>query len=474
MKKNVRITVNCFSVVIMLLGICAHSPLFAREEFEKPPTLKASEILAPQLLRGEHHAVEEAVENDGYLNFYRISSDFGDFEAQGTMMLRIRVKEIQALAQLDRLSNTEVFLDAAKDAGIGKAESVADLAEKSVEIGKKSVDGAKNLTLDSVKSGAGRLFKRTKAEAEEKIDESIESAQKTIGDAKKWLSKKKSKKDEPKKQEEQSGAEKETTEEDWKEELGDFVRKVGDRYLGVSKAERQWAEKLGTDPYSSNDILAEAIRQTARIDRLGNLSASVVPVPEVPGTKEIVRFGELLWGKDVEELGKFNQQQLVKLGVDDEVVMAFFQHPHYQSPSLQTVFVTALSQLEDVEKHAVLVEHALAVDSEVEARFFVESVTLLAWYHRNQSPLGIVLEETRFPFAITQNKRLISLLPVDYLFWTGGIANATRGFAASLEALPVKNREFWASGKVSERCQNELAALGWTVRDNVAKLVQGP
>ena len=483
MKKRYKMTLSLCLWCLMLFVMTPHHSLAAQENFENPLVLKASEILTPQLVSSEYHEVEEEVENDGYLNFYRISSDFGTFEAQGTSMLKIRVKEIHALAELERLSRTEIFLDAAKDAGVDKVESVVELAEKSVEITKKSIEGAKDLSLEDVKSGAGQIFERTKAETEEKIDKSVKSAKKAVGDAKEWLSKKKWKKDKKdkeesaKEREEQKDADSETEEEskwkEWREKFGGVARDLGDRYLGVSKAERQWAEKLGTDPYTSNDVLAEAIRQTARVDRLGNLSTGMlVSVPEVPGTKEIVRFGELIWGKDVEELEDLNTQQLADTGAEAEMIAAFFQHPQYQSPSQQTLFATSLSKLEGVEHRAALVEHALAVDSEVEARFFLESVALLAWYHQQQAPLSAVLEDIQLPFAITQDGRLISLLPVDYLFWTEGIAKAVQGFAASLEALPVGQGEFWASGKVSERCREELAALGWTVRENVAEMVQ--
>ena len=81
--------------------LCPVSPkplLHAKGLFETPPVLSAKEVVPPQLLQGEFHTVQEEVRNDGYLNLYRISSEFGEFEAHGTLMLVIRVKEIQALA----------------------------------------------------------------------------------------------------------------------------------------------------------------------------------------------------------------------------------------------------------------------------------------------------------------------------------------------------------------------------------------
>ncbi len=41
-------------------------------------------------MAGERFKVDERVENDGYLNYYTIRSDFGDFEAVSTATLRVR------------------------------------------------------------------------------------------------------------------------------------------------------------------------------------------------------------------------------------------------------------------------------------------------------------------------------------------------------------------------------------------------
>ena len=66
--------------VVLLWSSSLALPALAAE-FEAPPTFKAGEILPPELLQSEHHRVEEIVENDGYLNYYRIESDFGPFDA---------------------------------------------------------------------------------------------------------------------------------------------------------------------------------------------------------------------------------------------------------------------------------------------------------------------------------------------------------------------------------------------------------
>ena len=98
---------NVLGIIFFGLGMFAGSEQLAQaQDFEKPPVFKASQILPPELLKGEFYQVEEKVQNDGYMNFYKITSNFGEFEAEGDSMLRLRVQEIGALAELDQLSKT--------------------------------------------------------------------------------------------------------------------------------------------------------------------------------------------------------------------------------------------------------------------------------------------------------------------------------------------------------------------------------
>ena len=61
---------------------------------------------------------------------FSISSDFGPFEAIGRSVLAVRIQEIAALAALDDVSKTEVFLSAAGQSvvkiGQGAAAVVSD------------------------------------------------------------------------------------------------------------------------------------------------------------------------------------------------------------------------------------------------------------------------------------------------------------------------------------------------------------
>lgn len=83
----------------LALALAATALLGTDPGFEAS-SLRASQLLPPELLRGPHHRVEEAVASDGFLPLFRGSSDFGPFEARGLEALRERVREIEALAAL--------------------------------------------------------------------------------------------------------------------------------------------------------------------------------------------------------------------------------------------------------------------------------------------------------------------------------------------------------------------------------------
>ncbi len=142
-------------------------------------------------------------------------------------MLRIRIGEINALAELDELSQTEVFIKAAADAGVGQLKSIKQFATHPVE------------TVVGIPSGIGRMFKRYLRQASEVVGatkEIVDDADQTNGE---------------------------------KEDDSNSAVDLTERFFGVSGAERAWARKLGTDPYSTNETLRAAIKEVAWAERLG-------------------------------------------------------------------------------------------------------------------------------------------------------------------------------------------------------------
>ncbi len=408
----------------------------AADDYERPPTFKASDILEPAMLTSDHHQVNEEVASDGYLNIYHITSDYGDFTAHGSLQLREREKEIGALAELEEVSKTEAFAAAAIDAGLSPVVSLATQPVK---------------TITGIPGGIGRMFKRGSRTASDVVSDDEEPA--AVSEC--------------------GSIEGETQREACEEQEAHVARgrELNERYYKTSDAERHWHQELGTDPYTSNDVLYGAIKSVAWADRLGRFSVKFVGVPSIPGVGYLGTVEELVWSKDPHELREYNDEILAAAGMDEEIRTKFFEHP-WMSPTLQTILIAAMSQLEDVPGRGVVLEDAMATHNEAEARFVALTAVMVSWFHRTQSPIERFLPEFIFPIGATKDGRLVVLLPVDYLSWTEELATLAVDAAERNIEIPAERRELWLLGGISPRGRTEINALGWNVYDEVRSLIR--
>jgi len=125
-------------------GSCGPIPL------EVPPVLKASDLVAPELLKGPRFRVDEKVPTSDLVAHFSLRSDFGDFQAHGREMLRIRVAELAAIEQLEATSKTETFLKAAGNAAVRPVQSAPSIVMSPVE------------TAKGLPAGVGRFYDRMK------------------------------------------------------------------------------------------------------------------------------------------------------------------------------------------------------------------------------------------------------------------------------------------------------------------------
>ena len=420
---------GCFAVFALVAFACS---AFAQDAFETPEFRQTSDILPADLLQSEFHTVDDEVRSDGYLNYYTIRSDYGDFEAQSTQMLRARVREVGALAQLDETSKTEVFIEAAADAGVGQIRTIGQFVTKPVE------------TVKGIPSGIGRLFRTTRRQASDGYD----AAREYVADN-----------GEANDGEETDGEDDGITTKD----VTNTATSAAGWYLGVSSAERAWHQELGTDPYTSNLVLQEAIKSFAWADRLGRFGIRAAGLPRIPGVGVLSDVNSIVWSKDPYELQDLNTGRLTDAGADEALIEAFFDNPAF-SPTLQTYLVAAISELADVEDRDGIVRQSLAIETEIEAIFFTQSVVMLSWYHLKQSPLERINSDLMVPFGYKAEGGSATLLASDHIFWTESIAGRTE-LHAGLRG--DGKHDLWVSGTLSDRARDELSRSGYQLRENV-------
>ena len=403
--------------------------------YETPPTLSASEVLPPELREGPHHRIADEVTNDGYLNTYTIESDFGTFTARGDDLLRVRIDELQALATLSEVSKTEAFAKALAGAAMKPVETVTNVVTQPVE------------TVKGIPSGVSRYFKRTSRkikktakQVEEKLDEAKEAEEAGEDEA--------------------EVGEEEGTLARTQEVATDATKS----YLGVGGATREWAMKLGVDPYSTNETLQQELSRVASVAAVGSFAVRKA-TPSLGVIDYLGEVNDMVWTMSADDLEVLNHKRLKQMGLENDEIEALFENPAY-SPSRVTSLVSALHGIEGVAGRAELARLAGAATSEEEAFFFQRSAEMLRSYHSEVAPVGEIARGQIWGGGITTEGTCVIALALDYLAWTEDAATA---LAAATEryrgGTGVERLEIWLAGRASPRARQELEALGWRVEE---------
>ncbi|HEX5819161.1 MAG TPA: hypothetical protein VFY20_09795 [Gemmatimonadales bacterium] len=405
-RTLVLLALACASAAIQV------SALARGVQDDAPPSFTASKLLDPAVLRGPHHRVEEAVRTEQYLHAFTVTSDYGTFEALGRSQLATRVSEVQAIAALEDVSKTEVFLEAS-----GRAV---------VNVGKGAVSAVKDPAATA--KGIGSGIKRFGVNLGRRTQRATESATGS---------------DQPGPSSGENAA-----------------ASTGNALLGVTSAMRRWARKVGADPYTTNRVLRESLQSIAKVDAAGSIATKVV-VP-IPGVVSITSgVGDLVWGRDPEEVRKVNEQRLRELGVADKDAKRFASNGWF-TLTWQTRLVAALHAAR-VPGSADYVHTAAEAKAEREALFFVESAELLADQHR-RAPYKAVLQDSRALVAVAASGQADALLPIDWVPWTAESRAALDQMATrARRELKATRLRLVLTGRTSPAAAAALPGLGWTV-----------
>jgi hypothetical protein len=353
------------------------------------------------------------VRTEGYYHEFSIQSDFGTFDAAGRSMLAVRLHEVEALAQLDDVSKTGVFLAAAGTSVVNVGKGVATAVANPSDTAKGVGAGVKRLGVN-----LGRMTKRT-----------VDSA----------------------------------TDDDPAEESkpgGNAAAGAAKSVLGVNRAARRWAQKVGVDPYTTNMVLRKALNDFGEVDAAGSIATKVVlPIPGVVGMTATV--SGLVWGKDPEELRKINEQRVKELGVPGDTAQRLFRNSA-MTLSYETRLIAAL-YAQKLPGSADRVAAAADSRHEREALFHVESAELLQKQHA-KTPFTGLLRDSLATVAAAADGQAFVLLPLDWLRWTATAESTLREIDARARTeLEATKLVIVLTGKTSNQASKELAARGWSL-----------
>ncbi len=404
-------------VFILFVLIFLHTPsgvsAESASEYETPMVFAASKILPSGLLSGEDYQIKPAVYNDGVYNRYQVSTTFGPLTVEGKELLKIRLKEIQAIRKLEELKRTEVYGTALKNTATSPVKFAKSLILQPID------------TLSNVTTGVGKWFGNMGHSMWGGGSEHEEGLLKTI--------------------------------------------------LGFDTVKRQYAYQFGVDPYSNYPALQERLNEVSWTAFAGNLTVRVafaaIPglgAPVLGATTFSNGMKQLVTDLAPAELKALNKKKLTAMGVHESLSKVFLEHPQY-SPTQKTFLVGALEQMEGVANRERFIQAAVLVQDEGFAFYRRLQAEMMAAYHKNVQPVEQIIEIGGAPVLLTKNGTFVAPMPMDHLAWTPRLAGLVeKQLDLSKQVSAPKGKEVWVAGTVSPLTRKNYEERGVTLKENTA------
>ncbi len=388
--------------------------------YEPLPVLNASEILQPQYLQGPNFTVRNPVPTYSGANHYTIDSDYGVFEADGNQMLMRRVAEINGIARLQAMSQTDEFTQAAAKAAEAPLSAAQDLVTDPVS------------TISSVPQGIWGFLNRA-GQAVKQVAEDGESG---------------------------AGA-------------GNALANVS----GFSKTKRDIALKLGVDPYSKNEVFQKELNKVAWPAFAGKFAVNV-GIAAVSGGAGAALSGlnwtatlqDSLRDKSPADLRLMNFGLLTNdMGVSRADANAFLNNSAI-SPTTQTILVAALAQLGNIPGQAGFIRQAATSQNEHDALACQQSVQIMANLNAN-ARITRITHLNGLPVCQTNDGTVVVPIQWDYVAWTPMAEKFITALKAKKFSTPATAYTVMITGVASPMAAQALAASGVNV---MPKALPGP
>ena len=391
---------------------------FGQTAFDSPEVRATADIVAPDLLRGPHYQLGPTVTTFTFMNHYSVTSDYGPFTASSDARLRRLVREIAAIAELQKIHQSDAFAKATVEAGKGVVQGAQHLIEDPV--------GTIGAVPEAVFSVFGRVSEAAKRGGRSKYEDG-----------------------------------------------------VAQNLLAVSSFKRDYAKKFDVDVYSTNEVLQKELNSVAWASAAGNLTLSAASMvtgaavlQAASGLRTLEQAKDLVNALPATELSKRNREALRQMRVPDPIANRFLEN-HLLSPRHQTIVVEAMKALSGVAGRSAFIQYAARADSEDAALLFQQMAELLADYHRSVAPIQRLDIYQNVPVANTKQGSAVILLPIDRLLWTERTSGIAAGLAQTLlKPQPVRKVEVWITGDASDRAREGLQQLGIALAEHVGQRLQ--
>jgi hypothetical protein len=443
------------------------------------------DLIKPALLSGPLHRVAPCARIVGHMARFRIDTRWGPLEADSIELLRLRVEETTAIEMLERTGQIELARAAATDRLARTARSLERVTTRPLETARELPAGAMRFLATRTR----RIVHRA-----ERLGDRGSEALTGAGDAYAGTSARPG----------VAGSGADRTEASWWQRGASATASAARDWIGYDDARRDWARRLGVDPYSRNPLLDERLDTLAWYALSGGsavglgLGSMSGAAGEVLGAAR--RVDRMVWALPAADLAERNRQRLAAQGCAAPELRRFLRNREF-TPALQSRLTDAVVELAPTRGCTDLIDLAAGLETEVEARYLIAALELLAARSAHgdaleliatspvlrraalprpqtgspRSPHGFDMRRTDSPASDPETTlarasgnpppgaALALPLPVDYLRWTA----ATQEFFDRRE-FRVVDKQLILAGRASPRALRELTRRGWTIDESHA------
>ena len=362
------------------------------------------------LFASNRYAIVDTISWDGLINTYTLETGYGRIRVDGTPLLMVRAHELEVLARMQQLEESEVFKQALKQSARSPLTGAAALIEAPIP------------TLKGAASGVGRWFSD--------VGRAIIS-------------------DDP----HQANAAKTA--------------------LGQATAKRAFAYQFGVDPYSSFKPLQEKLDDIAWAAAGGGLTIKAVfsMIPDVVGTVVAVTgttegMRALVRDNSPAQLAVINRKKLKAMKTPDSLADALLANAAY-TPQELTILIGEIYGLKSIRGRGELLAAAARVEDEAKAVFMRYRVQMIAKYvQRTQAKGGMVAVDQTL-FLKTDTGKVVGHFPVDMIHAAPELTTRLAHFDKVIGQFPgVKQKLMFVGGRVDIPVLDTMRKSGWEVNEN--------
>lgn len=417
-----------------------------RVEVEQEPIVDAATLVQPALLSGPGFSVDTRVQLRGYMAHFTLDTPFGPLAAESIEILAEREAEMPALAALDKVTRSSVFLSAAGNKFVATGKMLGQIVMHPVD------------TVLGIPAGVARYFGDRLHKIGTQAQTLSDRTARTLGQHGNPYPVAEGPMTDAREVDPNPVA---TPKKHWYTRIGSEAEREIKRQLAYNTIKRDIAKRLGIDPYTTNPYIQERLSSLAWVGSGGGFSAGTA-LGTIGGAGANVlaqgtRISDVVWKLSPEDLRERNNKRLLGYCRNPLLIRQFLRRGAF-TPTLQTSLIDALDKLRPADGCDALLELGMTAGSELEGRFLVNALHLVVTHLGARAKDGILLPVGAGLAYVTADGELILPLPVDRLSWTSEV----RDFLDRSE-FRRGNKTVLIGGNASLHARRALVERGWSI-----------